>query len=137
MPQRRPEPRALLRQVRSRADAAIRWRAAEVVEPTARRAQDLHDWVARVERTAEWTANEMRRIAPQVAAIESRLADLDDLVRRRELAASGESDAGVTGGEERALLDEIASEHERVRVRLAAVASYEERLRRLETGGTA
>ncbi|GAB2469894.1 hypothetical protein [Jatrophihabitans fulvus] len=131
MPQRRPEPRALLRRVRSRADAAIRWRAAEVVEPTARRAQDLHDWVARVERTAEWTANEMRRIAPQVAAIESRLADLDDLLRRRAIA---EPDDHPT--EERALLDTIAAEHERVRVRLAAVASYEERLRRLETGGT-
>lgn len=115
------------RKVLDRLDAAIRWRASETVDaavdPVARRAQDLHDWVARVERTAEWSANELRRLAPQVAAIEARLADLDDL-RRRE---------GVTGtDDQRAMLDMITAEHERVRARLQAVASYEERLRRLE-----
>ena len=115
------------RKILDRVDAAIRWRAAETageaVDPVARRAQDLHDWVARVERTAEWSANELRRLAPQVAAIETRLGDLDDL-RRRE---------GVDGtDDQRTMLDTIAAEHERVRARLEAVASYEERLRRLE-----
>jgi hypothetical protein len=110
-------------QVKHRIDAAIRWRAAETVGPVAQRAQDLHDWVARVERTAEWSANELRRLAPQVAAIEARLADLDDRLRR---------DGAEGTDEQRATLDLIAAEHERVRVRLAAVAGYEERLRRLE-----
>jgi hypothetical protein len=115
------------RKVLDRVDAAIRWRATETVDaavdPVARRAQDLHDWVARVERTAEWSANELRRLAPQVAAIEARLADLDDL-RRRD---------GVTGtDDQRTMLEMITAEHERVRARLEAVASYEERLRRLE-----
>ena len=111
-------------QVRRRVDAAIRWRAAEAVDPVARRAQDLHDWLARVEATANWSQNELRRLAPQVAAIEARLADLDDALRHPTVEGDGD---------ERAMLDMIAAEHERVRVRLAAVASYEERLRRLET----
>jgi hypothetical protein len=114
--------------VRTRVDAAIRWRAAEVVDPVAKRAQDLHDWVARVERTAEWSANELRRLAPQVAAIEERLADLDDRLRRDAVE-------GDATGDERTMLDMISAEHERVRARLAAVASYEERLRRLEERG--
>lgn len=112
--------------LKSRVDAAIRWRADDAVRPVARRAQDLHDWVARVEAAAEWTANELRRLAPQVAAIEARLADLDDLLRRREVDTATASEA------ERTMLDLITIEHERVRVRLTAVASYEERLRRLE-----
>jgi len=112
--------------LKRRVDAAIRWRTDEAVHPVARRAQDLHDWVARVEATAKWTANEVRRLAPQVAAIEARIADLDDLLRRREI------DAATASEPERTMLDLIATEHERVRVRLAAVASYEERLRRLE-----
>jgi hypothetical protein len=116
---RLPGPRA----VKQRIDAAIRWRAAEAVDPVARRAQDLHDWVARVEANAEWSANELRRLAPQVAAIEVRLAELDDRLR---------ADATVGSVEDRATLELIAAEHERVRVRLAAVAGYEERLRRLE-----
>ena len=112
--------------LKRRVDTAIRWRTDEAVHPVARRAQDLHDWVARVEATAKWTANELRRLAPQVAAIEARIADLDDLLRRREI------DAATASEPERRMLDLIATEHERVRVRLAAVASYEERLRRLE-----
>lgn len=112
--------------LKARVDAAIRWRADEAVRPVARRAQDLHDWVARVEATARWTANEMRRLTPQVAAIEARLADLDDLLRRREVESAATTEV------ERTMLDLITAEHERVRVRLAAVASYEERLRRIE-----
>ena len=115
-----------LGKLRSRVDTALRWRAQEAVDPVARRAQDLHDWVARVEATAEWSANELRRLAPQVAAIEARLADLDDVIRRRAI------EDGEVSEPERTMLDLITAEHERVRVRLAAVASYEERLRRLE-----
>jgi phage shock protein A len=110
-------------------DEAIRWRAAEAVEPVAQRAQDLHDRLARVERSAEWSANELRRIAPQVAAIEARLADLDDRLRQADAA-------GPATEAERTMLDLISTEHQRVRERLAAVASYEERLRRLENGSS-
>jgi hypothetical protein len=113
--------------LRRRVDEAVRWRTAEAVEPVARRAQDLHDWVARVERTAEWSANELQRLAPQVAAVEARLADLDDRLRRDAVDGGGNE-------AERTMLEMISAEHERVRARLAAVASYEERLRRLETG---
>jgi hypothetical protein len=74
-----------LGRLRSRVDAAIRWRAAEAVDPVARRAEDVLQRVARVERKAEWSANELRRLAPQVAAIEARLADIDDRLRRAQV----------------------------------------------------
>ena len=66
-----------------------------------------------------------------------RLADLDDRLRRG--AAGPASDGAATdgaatdGAAERTELALIAAEHERVRVRLSAIAGYEERLRRLET----
>jgi phage shock protein A len=119
----------LRQRLRSRVDEAIRWRAAEAIEPVAQRAQDLHDRLARVERSAEWSANELRRIAPQVAAIEARLADLDDRLRQADAA-------GPATEAERTMLDLISTEHQRVRERLAAVSSYEERLRRLENGSS-
>jgi hypothetical protein len=115
--------------LRRRVDAAVRWRAAEAVEPVARRAQDLHDWMAQIERTAEWSANELRRLAPQVAAIEARLADLDDRLRRGPASGPDESP-------DRTTLEIISAEHERIRARLAVVAAYEERLRRLEDAAT-
>lgn len=121
----RPTPPVLLRRARDRVDAAIRWRAAETVDPVQRRADELHRRLDDVQRTADWTANELRRLAPQVAAIESRLADLDDRLRHGEPAPAG-TDA------EQLMLASITAEHARVRTRLAAISSYEERLRRLE-----
>lgn len=70
-------------------------------------------------------AHHNRLLPEQVAAIEVRLGDLE---ADRRIADIPEGDADTS----RTALDEIRSEHQRIRARLAVVASYEERLGRLE-----
>ena len=84
----------------------------------------LREQVDRTTGTAEWSANELARLAPQAAAFEQRLeraarpvvltGELTDLPEARELVVA------------------VREEHARVRARLALVSAYEERLRRLE-----
>jgi hypothetical protein len=81
---------------------------------------------ALVERV-EWTENEVRRIGPHVAAIDQRVAGLE----RAEPVAGGDAAEGRT------LVDEIRSEHARIRARLSAVASYEHRIATMEQAVTA
>jgi hypothetical protein len=66
------------------------------------------------------------RLGPHVAALEVRIAD-----RER---AGGPVEVGTPEDvpEARRLLDEVAREHERIRVRFSGIALYEERLRKLE-----
>lgn len=70
-------------------------------------------------------AHHNRLLPEQVAAIEVRLGDLE-ADRRIADVADGDADASRTA------LDEIRSEHQRIRARLAVMASYEERIGRLE-----
>ena len=70
--------------------------------------------------------NELRRLAPHLAALEARVAKLEERETSIRVADSAEVDQA------RSLIDEIKAEHERIRVRLSAVARYEERLERLE-----
>jgi chromosome segregation ATPase len=79
-----------------------------------------------VERLQRWTANELERIVPQVAAQESQLESL-----REKISATPVGDQGQVD-ESRSLIDEIRREHAQIRVRLTAVAQYEDRLRKLE-----
>ncbi|MDQ3506381.1 MAG: hypothetical protein M3446_11875 [Actinomycetota bacterium] len=74
-----------------------------------------------------WTANELRRIAPQTAALESRLADLAAATEPPLSADDAELEAS------RQLLDEVRDEHRKVRLRLSGVTHFEDRLRKLET----
>lgn len=74
-----------------------------------------------------WTANELRRIAPQTAALESRLADLAAAAEPPLSADDAELEAS------RQLLDEVRDEHRKVRLRLSGVTHFEDRLRKLET----
>lgn len=103
-----------------RVNRALRWRIDEVLEPV--RAE-----LGRVAGQADWTANEMARLQPHVAALDARLEDLrvafDDL--------SLSADDGETE-QARGVLDEVRAEHAVIRERLSAIALYEERLRRLE-----
>ncbi|HEX3783065.1 MAG TPA: hypothetical protein VHX38_25645 [Pseudonocardiaceae bacterium] len=62
----------------------------------------------------------------QVAAIEARLSDLE------AGASTAAKNGGDNSGESTAVLDEIRTEHRRIRARLTAVALYEERIGRLE-----
>jgi chromosome segregation ATPase len=79
-----------------------------------------------VEKKQHWSANELERIIPQIAAQESQLEAL-----REKLAAVPAADQPQID-ESRQLIDEIRREHSQIRVRLTAVAQYEDRLRKLE-----
>jgi chromosome segregation ATPase len=98
----------------------------EVVEDQRRRLADLERRFTEVEDVQRWSANELERIIPQVAAQESQLESL-----RQKIAAVPAADQPQID-EARSLIDEIQREHAQIRVRLTAVAQYEDRLRKLE-----
>lgn len=91
-----------------------------------RRIGDFERRFGEVERLQHWSANELERIIPQIAAQESQLESL-----REKLAAVPAADHPQID-ESRSLIDEIRREHSQIRVRLTAVAQYEDRLRKLE-----
>lgn len=93
-----------------------------------------HGRLAKVEETSRLFARddevhtrEINRIAHQLAALESKVEDL-----RQQLAPVPVPGSPDEVEAARSLVDEIRTEHQRVRVRLSAVTTYEERLRRLE-----
>lgn len=90
------------------------------------RIDDLSRRFDELERLQRWTANELERIVPQVAAQESQLESLREKIVAVPAADQPQID------EARSLIDEIRREHMQVRVRLTAVAQYEDRLRKLE-----
>jgi uncharacterized protein involved in exopolysaccharide biosynthesis len=130
----------LRRKLSARTNEAVAWRVAEQLDPVradfderlrrleddfGRRLGDLERRMDAVERESSWSANELARIAPQVAAFETRL---EQQVRPEVVTGSAEDLP-----EARALLETVREEHARVRARLALVSAYEERLRRLES----
>lgn len=90
------------------------------------RMDDLERRFTEIERIQRWSANELERIIPQVAAQESQLDSLREKITAVPAADQPQID------EARSLIDEIRREHSQVRVRLTAVAQYEDRLRKLE-----
>ncbi|MGB3439967.1 MAG: hypothetical protein WBA97_14565 [Actinophytocola sp.] len=98
----------------------------DVVEDMRRRLADLERRFHEVEKIQRWSANELERIIPQVAAQESQLESL-----REKIAAVPAADQPQID-EARTLIDEVRREHSQIRVRLTAVAQYEDRLRKLE-----
>jgi chromosome segregation ATPase len=90
------------------------------------RLDDLLRRFDEVERLQRWTANELERIVPQVAAQESQLESLREKISDVPAGDQAQVD------ESRSLIDEIRREHAQIRVRLTAVAQYEDRLRKLE-----
>lgn len=110
------------RALAARLDRALRWRVDEAVGP-------LREQVERLDAQAGWTANEMERLQPHVAALDARIEDLRQALDDAALT-TGPDDLVVA----RSVLDEIRREHAVVRERLSAASSYEERLRRLEDG---
>lgn len=94
-----------------------------------RRLGELERRFGEVERLQRWSANELERIIPQIAAQESQLESL-----REKLAAVPAADRPEID-ESRSLIEEIRREHSQIRARLTSVAQYEERLRRLEDRG--
>jgi chromosome segregation ATPase len=98
----------------------------ESVEDLRRRLGELEHRFNEVEKLQRWTANELERMIPQVASQESQLESL-----REKIAAVPVGDQPQID-ESRTLIDEIRREHSQIRVRLTAVAQYEDRLRKLE-----
>jgi len=118
-----------------RAALAVEWRIDERLEqhlaPLRVRLDELESQVERLETRLgdehgrfavdlEAHFQAIQRMAPQLAAVEVRLADTGD-----DAATAGDDTAAAR------------REHERARVRLAALASYEERLQRLEAAADA
>jgi len=90
------------------------------------RLAELERRFSEVEKAQHWSANELERIIPQIAAQESQLESLRE--KLGAVPAGGQPQID----ESRSLIDEIRREHSQIRVRLTAVAQYEDRLRKLE-----
>ncbi|MFI5612475.1 hypothetical protein [Amycolatopsis sp. NPDC051903] len=73
-----------------------------------------------------WTRAELDRIIPHVAAQEAQLETL-----RESMVMVPRADTKQVA-EARSLIEEIQRQHAQIRVRLAGIARYEDRLRRLE-----
>jgi chromosome segregation ATPase len=91
-----------------------------------RRLAEVERRFGEIERLQRWSANELERIIPQIASQESQLESLREKLAAVPLADRPQID------ESRSLIDEIRREHSQIRVRLTAVAQYEDRLRKLE-----
>ena len=77
-------------------------------------------------RLQRWSANELERVIPQVAAQEAQLQTLRESLTAVPTATAPEVEAA------RSLIDEIRREHAQIRTRLTGIAQYEDRLRKLE-----
>jgi chromosome segregation ATPase len=73
-----------------------------------------------------WTRAELDRLIPHVAAQEGRLETL-----RESMSLVPNTDSAQIA-EARTLIEEIQRQHAQIRVRLAGISRYEDRLRRIE-----
>lgn len=80
-----------------------------------------------VELASEHREREHRNLTIQVGRCQEMLGDFEERLRQERFVSEPAEEA-----EARRLVDEIRSEHERIRVRMQAVAQYEDRLRRIE-----
>lgn len=91
---------------------------------------DLVQRLERLERLEVRLADaerELRRVSPQLAALEQRLEDLRERLDSPTYAASPEEQA-----EARSLVEDVRREHAQVRARISAATVFEERLRVVE-----
>jgi chromosome segregation ATPase len=119
----------VLDRVKNRADAALSWRIEQGLEELRGevdgRLRALEDRLNGLEPRLVEAEQVLRRMAPQIAAIESRLES------RRESGEPVGAEAAELD-EARSLLEAVRTEHERIRTRVALASQYEERLRVLE-----
>ena len=123
---------SLTGRLRARFDAAVDWRAQQVVDRSTHELRDrlsaLEGRVAALEPRLVEAEQAVLRLAPQTASLEKRVEDLGG-------AGSPVVADDRQVAEARQLLDAVRSEHERIRARTALLSSYEERLRLLEGRG--
>jgi chromosome segregation ATPase len=91
-----------------------------------RRLDALEAGLEQVRGDLRWTSAELDRLIPHVAAQEHQLENL-----RQKLAMVPPADKPELA-EARSIVEEVQRQHAQVRVRLAAIARYEDRLRKLE-----
>lgn len=91
-----------------------------------RRLNALEEGLNHLRGDLRWMRSELDRMMPHVAAQDARLETL-----RERLAIVPNADA-LEITESRSLLEEIQRQHGQIRIRLAGIARYEDRLRRLE-----
>ena len=101
-----------------------------------KRVKDLEAKVAYLERARTLETVERERRDAQFGTLEVRLAELEQQLGDARPARPGDDGAAAVDGDDlaaaRRLVDEVRTEHERIRVRMQVVSAYEERLRRVE-----
>jgi hypothetical protein len=114
-----------------RVDQAIRWRIEQALGPVNDRLDVLERRVNERLPQAATKANiahtEVQRMEPQVASMEQRLEELRVRIETRLDPGTSEERA-----EAHRLIDEVRTEHQRIRSRMTAIAWYEDRLRKVE-----
>ncbi|WP_410562383.1 hypothetical protein [Amycolatopsis sp. cmx-4-61] len=91
-----------------------------------RRLDNAEHGLERAHGDLRWIRAELDRLIPHVAAQEGRLETL-----RESMSLVPNSDTPQVA-EARTLIEEIQRQHAQIRVRLAGISRYEDRLRRLE-----
>lgn len=94
--------------------------------------KDLKDRVTYLDRARTMEASERERRDAQFGTIEVRLAELEQalLDARSRPGSTPPDDEQLAAAA--SLVDEVRTEHARIRARMQVVSSYEERLRRVE-----
>jgi hypothetical protein len=120
-----------VRRVSSRLDQAISWRIDQALVPLRERLDVLERRVDQRLPLAADKANiahtEVQRMEPQVASMEQRLEELRERVDTNVVPGTSAERA-----EARHLIEEVRTEHQRIRSRMTAIAWYEDRLRKIE-----
>ena len=91
-----------------------------------RRLDDTEHNLEQARGDLRWTRAELDRLIPHVAAQEGRLETL-----RESMSLVPNTDSAQIA-EARTLIEEIQRQHAQIRVRLAGISRYEDRLRRVE-----
>ncbi|WP_377644032.1 hypothetical protein [Oryzobacter terrae] len=117
----------VLARLKSRLDAAERTAADQ-----ATRVKDLEARVKELDRAAVMEAAERERRDAQLGTLEVRLADLEECLSPTVRGGDVAPPDGEELAQARSLVEDVRTEHARVRARMQVVSAYEERLRRVE-----
>ena len=94
--------------------------------------KELEARVTYLDRARTLEASERERRDAQFGAIEVRLAELEQRLRDAGSPAGGTPPGDEELAQAAGLVEEVRTEHARIRARMQVVSAYEERLRRVE-----
>ena len=95
------------------------------------RLKDLQEQVTYLDRARTMEASERERRDAQFGTIEVRLADLEQRLRDARSHVGTQPDDEALA-EASSLVEDVRTEHARIRARMQVISAYEERLRRVE-----